>query len=697
MKELILEKLKNENKALSLIDINNVLGLTTVEEYQTLQKEVNALVSEGKIHRTKKDKYVLMDNCSSLFSGVVHINKRGNGFVTIKDSEDIFVKKENLNNAIDGDLVEVDVQGEDGIIVNVLKRDLSVLVGEIVMKRNNLCFVLDDDKKNIGVEVTEESLTHCVEGHKVLVKIIKELRTNYYLGKVIKILGHKNDPGVDIMSIACEHGIIIDFPEAIDYELQSIPNVVKEKELKDRKDLRKEVIFTIDGDDTKDIDDAISIKKDNNNYILGVHIADVSHYVTERTLLFDSAYQRGTSSYLADTVIPMLPHELSNGICSLNEGADRLTITCEMTINTEGKVIDHDIFLSAIKSKKKMTYKNVNSILYDNGIPEGYEAFVDDLKLMQELAHILRKRKENKGYIDFGLDEAKIIQDKNGKAINVVKREQLEGEKLIEDFMIAANETVAEHIANMELPFVYRVHGEPSSEKITDFVNLLKMLNCSVNVNLNNISPKTMQELLNSLKGHKDFEILSDMLLRSMKKAIYSTNNIGHFGLASKMYTHFTSPIRRFPDLVVHTLLHKYLFECKIDRDTINYYGGLLPTYCEKASEREQAAIEAERDVLEMKMAEYMESHVGEVYEGIISGVTNFGFFVKLPNLVEGLVHISSLNGFYNYVPELLSLVQDNKIKYTLGDKIRIKVVGASKKEKTIDFELDGEKNGNKQ
>ncbi|MBR4231221.1 MAG: ribonuclease R [Bacilli bacterium] len=697
MKELILEKLKNENKALTMIEINDLLGLTTVEEYQKLQKEVNELVTEGKIHRSKKDKYVLMDNCSSLFSGVVHINKRGNGFVTIKDSEDIFVRKENLNNAIDGDMVEVDVQGEDGIIVNVLKRDLSMLVGEIVMKRNNLCFVLDDNKKDIGVEVTEESLAHCVEGHKVLVKIIKELRTNYYLGKVVKILGHKNDPGVDIMSVACEHGIIIDFPEAIDYELGSIPNKVKESELKDRKDLRKEMIFTIDGDDTKDIDDAISIKKEGDNYILGVHIADVSHYVTERTLLFDSAYQRGTSSYLADTVIPMLPHELSNGICSLNEGVDRLTVSCEMTINPEGKIIDHDIFLSVINSKKKMTYKNVNSILDDKGIPSGYEKFADTLKLMQELAHILRRYKENKGYIDFGLDEAKIIQDKDGKAIDVVKREQLEGEKLIEDFMIAANETVAEHITNMDLPFVYRVHGEPNGEKISDFVNLLKMLNCSVSVNINNITPKTMQELLNGLKDNKNFEILSDMLLRSMKKAIYSTNNIGHFGLASKMYTHFTSPIRRFPDLVVHTLLHRYLFECKIDRDTIDYYGKLLPNYCEKASEKEQAAIEAERDVLEMKMAEYMESHIGEVYEGIISGVTNFGFFVKLPNLVEGLVHVSSLDGFYNYVPELLSLVSESNRKFTLGNKVKVKVVGASKKERTIDFELDGGKNGNKQ
>ena len=697
MKELIIAKLKNENKSLTLIEINNLLGLSTVEEYQRLQKEVNSLVTEGKIHRTKKDKYIIMDNCSSLYTGIVHINKKGNGFLDITDGDDIFIRKENLNGAIDGDFVEVDAQDGEGIIVNVLKRDLSFLVGEIVVKHNKLCFELDDKKKDIVVEVTESSLQRCVEGHKVLVKIIKELKNNYYLGEVIKILGHKNDPGVDIISIACEHNIIVDFPEAVQNELLSIPTEVKESEIKNRRDLRKEIIFTIDGDDTKDIDDAISIKKENGNYILGVHIADVSHYVTEKTALFASAYERGTSSYLADTVIPMLPHELSNGICSLNEGVDRLTISCEMVIKPDGKVIDHNIFLSVINSKKKMTYKNVNAILYGEKTPLGYEQFVDDIKLMQELAHILRKRKENKGYIDFGLDEAKVVQDENGKAIDIIKREQLEGEKLIEDFMIAANETVAEHITNMELPFVYRVHGEPRSEKITDFMNLLKMMGCNVSVNMNSITPKTMQELLNSLKGHEDFEILSDMLLRSMKKAIYSTNNIGHFGLASQMYTHFTSPIRRFPDLIVHTLLHKFLFEFKIDRDTINYYEGVLPAYCEKASEREQASIEAERDVLEMKMAEYMESHIGEVYEGIISGVTNFGMFVRLPNLVEGLVHISTLDGFFTYVPELLSLVRDANIKYTLGDKVKVKVVGASKEQRTIDFELEGDDNGNKQ
>lgn len=697
MKDIILEKLKDESKALTLIDINNLLGLNSVEEYQLLQRSINELVTEGKIHRTKKDKYILMDNCSSLLTGVIHINKRGNGFVVNDKGDDVFVHRNNLNNAVDGDYVEIDVQEDEGIVVNILKRDISTLVGEIVQKHNKLCFELDDKKKDIHVEITKSSLDRCVEGHKVVVKVIKELKNNCYLGEVVRVIGHKNDPGVDILSIALEHGIVLDFSEEVKREVEKLPMEVSEKDAVNRRDLRNEIIFTIDGDDTKDIDDAISIRKDNDDFILGVHIADVSHYVNEKSALFASALEKGTSSYLADTVLPMLPHELSNGICSLNEGVDRLTISCEMRINKNGKVIDHDIFLSVINSKKKMTYKNVNKILEGKEVPLGYEPFVNDLILMQELANILRKSKINKGYIDFGLDEAKIIQDENGHAIDVVKRTQLEGEKLIEDFMIAANETVAEHITFMNLPFVYRVHGEPKAEKITDFLNLVKVMGYTISVNTNDIRPKTLQDILNSIKDNDSFPILSDMLLRSMKKAVYSPDNIGHFGLASQMYTHFTSPIRRFPDLMVHTLLHKYLFEYKIDKETINYYEGILPQYCETASEREQAAIEAEREVLDMKMAEYMESHIGEVYEGVISGVTNFGLFVKLPNLIEGLVHISTLKGFYNYVPELLSLVSENNIKYTIGDKVKIKVTGASKETKTIDFELDGDIDGDKE
>lgn len=695
MKESIIKLLSENNKALTMIEINDLLGYTSIDDYKLLHKEISELVSSGKVHRTRKDKFILTENCSSLLTGYIHINKKGNGFVDTKYDEDTFVSREHLNGAVDGDFVEIDVQGDEGIVVSILKRDLSTLVGEIVKKNNKLSFELDDKKKDIKVEITEESLSRCVEGHKVLAKIIKELGKNRYLATITKILGYKYDPGVDILSIAANHNIELDFNDKVIDQVNMMPMEVYEKEFEGRHDLRNEIIFTIDGDDTKDIDDAISIKKENENYILGVHIADVSYYVKEGSPLFSSALERGTSSYLADTVIPMLPHELSNGICSLNEGVDRLTISCIMTINSNGKVIDYDIFPSVINSKKKMTYNSVNSILIDNEIPDGYEMFVNDLKLMHELSKILRKEKEGRGYIDFGLDEAKIIQDENGKAIDIKKRVQKDGEKLIEDFMIAANETVATNISNMELPFIYRVHGAPKPEKITDFLNLLKMMGYSISVNTNDITPKTMQEILASIKDKNGFEILSDMLLRSMKKAIYSTNNIGHFGLSSKIYTHFTSPIRRFPDLMVHTLLHKYLFENKMDIETIKYYENNLPDMCEIASEREVAAIEAEREVVEMKMAEYMEDYIGEEYEGIISGVTNFGLFVKLPNLVEGLVHISTLKGFYNYVPELLSLVSESNIKYTIGDKVNVVVVGASKDEKTIDFEIVGNQNGN--
>ena len=689
MKEEIIDKLKEENKGLTLIEINDLLGLNTVEEYKELQKEITTLVSDGLIHKSKKDKFILMEKCSSLLTGILHINKNGNGFVDTKYDEDTFIRRENLNGAVDGDFVEIDVQNDEGIVVNILKRDLNLIVGEIVKDRkNSLIFKLDDKKKQINIKLTKESLEHLVEGHKVLVQIIKELDKNLYLGKVVKVIGHKNDPGVDIMTIACKHEIFLDISDAAKKQVENMETVVSNNELVNRKDLRNEMIFTIDGDDTKDIDDAISISKDGDNYILGVHIADVSHYVNEGTPLYDSAYEKGTSAYLADTVLPMLPHELSNGICSLNEGVDRLTISCEMTINNQGKVLDHDIFLSVINSKKKMTYKNVNKILLENNIPEGYEPFVNNLKLMQELANILRKEKINRGYIDFDLDEAKIVQDENGKAIDVIKRTQDAGEKLIEDFMIIANETVATHIYNMDLPFVYRIHGTPNSEKIEDFLNFVKLLGYRLDISTVDLTPKKMQEILENLHDKKEFEILSDMLLRSMKKAIYSSNNIGHFGLASKIYTHFTSPIRRFPDLMVHTLLHKYLFENKIDMETIRYYENYLPSACEHASKKEVDAQEAEREVLDMKMAEYMENYIGQTYNGIISGITNFGLFVKLPNLIEGLVHISSLNGFYTYVPELLSLVCDNKIKYSLGQNVKVKLVGASKENSTIDFEI---------
>lgn len=702
MKEKILEILKEETKGQNINEINNKLHLRGMEEITELEDNLKELVTEGVLHMSKNREYMLMNNTKSLKVGKLRINKNGNGFVEC-EPEDIFVHSNDLNGAINGDFVEVEIKTRlndpepEGYIRNILKRDLKTIVGEMVKDKKTLAFKPDDEKLNIAVKLTKESMKGCVEGHKVIISIIKEIGNRTFLGKVEKIIGHKNDPGVDILTIAAKHSIETEFSEDVKRELKNIPDEVCENDLIGRTDLTKEMIFTIDGDDTKDIDDAISVKRDGKNYVLGVHIADVSNYVKVGSALYDSAFSRGTSSYLADTVIPMIPHQLSNGICSLNPEVIRLTISCVMTIDGNGKVISYDIFPSYIKSRKQMTYKNVNKILDENIIPEGYGEFADTLKLMHELSKILRQEKINRGYIDFGIDEAKVIQDENGKAIDIVKRVQGTGEKLIEDFMIAANETVATHISNLDLPFIYRVHDLPNAEKIEDFSNLIKQMGYQIHTNLNKITPVTMQKLLNEFRDKDEFVILSDMLLRSMKKAIYSTNNIGHFGLASKNYTHFTSPIRRFPDLTVHRLLRTYLFENRIDMETINFNAKYLIDVAEHSSETEVNSVEAERDVLDMKMAEYMESHIGEEYEGIISGVTNFGMFVELDNLIEGLVHISTLDGFYTYVPEMLSLISANKKnKYRIGDRVKIIVTNANKNQGIIDFELvKGDKNGN--
>lgn len=707
MKERILNLMNNIHEAKELIEINDLLGLVTTAEYKELQDVMNELVEEYTVFLTKKGKYILLKNCPGLKVGKLSVNKKGFGFLCLDMEDDIYIDAKNMNGAIHDDvvLVEVFVNGvrKEARVIRIVKRDIHNLVGEVLFTDNNKFYLnIDNDKRDLVIELTPESCRDVVEGHKVLVKVIKELNKRKYLGEVVKIIGHINDPGTDILAIAYKHGIYEDFGPEVEKELESIPNEVSEKELEGRRDLTNEVIFTIDGDDTKDIDDAISIKKlDNGNYELGVHIADVSNYVKPNTALGDAAYERGTSSYLADTVIPMIPHKLSNGICSLNEGVIRLTMSCVMEINEKGKVVDYDIFTSYIKSRKKMTYKKVNDVICRGIVAPGYEEYADKLHLMNELSKILRKEKISRGYMDFDLDEAKVVQDETGKAIDIIKRTRENGEKLIEDFMIAANETVASHIYQMDLPFVYRVHDTPKTEKVDDFMNLVKLMGYKLVGRHNEYSPKAMQGFLDQLHDKPEFEILSNLLLRSMRKAQYSSENIGHFSLASKAYTHFTSPIRRFPDLQVHRLLKKYLVENDMSMTTIQTLSSELIEITRHSSEREVAAVDAERDVLDMKMAEYMEDHIGEEFDGIITTITNFGFFVELPNLVEGLVHVQTLKGdYFTYVPELLSMIgKSTKKTYRLGDKVRVKCVSASKENSMIDFELVkvDENNGNKE
>jgi len=703
MKERIIEVLKDKYDALDIIKINDLLSLTTAGELKKLQDEIIELMNDNIIFKTKKDKYILYANCPNLKVGVLTINKAGNGYLLLPEG-DLYINYNNLNKATNGDeiLAETFLYNNrlEGKVIRILKRNTKNLVGMVYYKNGVPYLLLDDKKKAITIELDPNTTNNCVEGTKVLVNTVKELPNNRYIGRVVQVIGHINDPGVDIKSIAYKYNIFDEFSKEAEAESLKIPVMVSNKDLSGRRDLTKEEIFTIDGDDTKDIDDAISIKYDGKIYILGVHIADVSYYIAKDSALDKDAYERGTSSYLADSVIPMFPHKLSNGICSLNPGVVRLTLSCVMNIDQKGKVIDYDIFPSYIKSRKQMTYQCVNDIIMRDKVAEGYEEYVDSLKTMNELAKILRGEKVFRGYIDFDLDEPKLIVDENGKCIDVQRRLREDGEMLIEDFMIAANETVASHIFNMELPFIYRIHAEPKAEKIADFIHLISLMGYQVVGKFNELNSRSLQELLGQVTDKPEFEVLSGILLRSMQKAIYSPDNIGHFGLGSQCYTHFTSPIRRYPDLMVHRLLREYLVAAKIDNKTINYWTSTLPEIANQCSLREQAAVEAEREVDDMKMAEYMEDHLGEEFSGIISTVTNFGFFVELDNLIEGLVHVNSLtDDYYTHVPELMSLVGNaTKKTYRLGDRVHVKVVGASKEERTIDFVvLDGEENGNKQ
>ena len=692
MEEKIIELLKNSDKALSVTEINDGLGFNSVDELKQLLKVLNQMEDSLKIYRTKKNNYLLFTN-SHLKLGTMIANKKGYGFVDIDGDDDVFVAPTNMNGAIHGDRVVVEITSPKGIdlegrIVKIVDRKFKQMVGEVYFNKNVPYVDLDDERVKITIKL--DKTMGAMPGHKVLVKITNKLKDNNYKGEVIKILGHKNDPGVDILSITNEMGIPDTFSDEVMKEVDNLPDEVLEKDLIGRTDLRDEMIFTIDGDDTKDIDDAISIEKIGDNYKLGVHIADVSYYVRPNTALDSEAFDRGTSVYLADRVIPMLPHKLSNGICSLNPNVDRLALSCIMQIDKNGNVVDYDILQTVIRSRKQMTYKNVNKILEENIVPKGYEEYEDKLRLMLDLAHILRKNKENRGYIDFDIDESKIIVDDKGKAIDVTLRYRGEGEKLIEDFMIAANETVATHIYYMELPFIYRIHGEPNEEKINNFMRFLNILGYKVKEDLHKLTPKTMQNILGQLKDKKEFHLLSSLLLRSMQKAIYDTNNIGHFGIASKCYTHFTSPIRRYPDTTVHRLLHTYIFDNNINNETINFYERELPFVAEHTSNMERRSIECERAVDDMKKAEYMMDHIGEEYEGIISSVMPFGMFVELPNLIEGLVRLDSIKGDYYTYDETTFTVRGNKDKrgFRLGDSVKVRVVSADKEKRTIDFEV---------
>ena len=696
MKDKIVGILKDSDKALTIYDLEDKLHLLDVDELQELQTCLSELEKDAVIYHSNKDKYMMLED-SHLKRGIMRANKKGFGFVDIDDSDvDVYISEEHMNGALHDDIVLVEITSKKGIdrlegrVVKIINREKDTYVGEINFEGDTGIVSLDDNKLKIKVQIPRDKSMNAVDGHKVVVRLGKRIDNSRFMGEVVEIIGHKNDPGIDILSIVKKYNIETDFPDDVKEQLKNIPSEVSEEECKNRRDLRNEMIFTIDGDDTKDIDDAVSIhRKPNGNYVLGVHIADVSYYVKEGSPLDNDAMERGTSVYLVDRVIPMLPHELSNGICSLNPDVSRLAISCVMEFDSHGKQIDYEIFESVIKSRIQMTYKKVNSILEKNIVPEGYEKYADSLRMMADLAEILRKAKENRGYIDFEVDEAKILVNEKCEPTEIVLRDRGVGENLIEDFMIAANECVATHIYFMNLPFIYRVHEVPKEEKIRSFLGFIGGLGYQINGNLKDNNPKSIQRLIKFLEDKKEFKILSKLLLRSMQKAVYKPVNLGHFGLASKCYTHFTSPIRRYPDTTVHRLLRTYLFQHKLDDNTISHWEDKLVYVADHSSAKERSSIDCEREVEDMKMAQYMEGHIGEEFEGMISSVMSFGMFVELDNLIEGLVSIKDMKGFFNYDEDRMTLTNEKShVKYTIGERIKVRVIRASKEAKTIDFEI---------
>lgn len=701
MEERILKLLhQKKNTSLTSIEINDMLGFNSVEEYSELEKILDKLVCEGKIYYSeKKKRYTPIEN-TNFKTGKLLVNPKGYGFVVLDESfkeADIYINKANLADARNNDIVLIEIINDhtkEGKVVRILKRDESIIVG-LVVEHDGKIYVKPDKEGYNEIYIPSDMTNGAVPGHKVLVKPV--ITGHEYIGEITKIIGHINDVGIDILSFVYQYEFNPVHTDEVLEAVSSIPTEVLPEEMEGRLDLREEVIFTIDGDDTKDIDDAISIKKISPDvYELGVHIADVSHYVKKDGIIDKDAYERGTSVYLVDRVIPMLPHKLSNGICSLNPNVDRLALSCIMNINSKGHVIKYKIAKSLIRSRKQMTYNCVNAILEENTVPVGYEPFVNDLKLMNELSNILRRKMVNHGYIEFNRPEAKILVDENCHPTEITLREQRTGEKLIENFMIVANETVAGYIEDMKVPGIYRVHDKPNKEKLEVLLKFLNRKGYNIKADISKFKATDYQRLLKLFVGKPDEVILNTFTIQTMAKAKYSDINIGHYGIGSKRYAHFTSPIRRYPDLTLHRLVKEYTEHN--DSKTVSYWKNKLFDIAIQSSKKEQDAIDCERDVEKMKKAEYMESHIGEEFTGIISGVLEFGFFVELENTCEGLVRIDSLGGdYYIYNKELNAIFAKNSKKsFMYGDKVTVKVIAASKETSQIDFELIKENNDEK-
>ncbi|MGM9950540.1 MAG: ribonuclease R, partial [Lysinibacillus sp.] len=704
LQQRILTFMKEDDyKPLTVAEIEDAFELEEAEEFKELVKTLVKMEAQGLIVRSRSNRYGLPERMN-LLRGRFIGHAKGFGFVAPEEEgmDDIFIPPHEINGAINGDTVLIRVMKEtsgdrrEGTVIKIVERGKTTFVGTFQANRG-FGFVVPDDKKlNMDIFVAKEDTLGAVDGHKVVVEITHwpdDIKSA--AGVITKILGHKNDPGVDILSIIYKHDIPPEFPAEVVEAATQVPDEIAEEDLVGRRDLRGETIVTIDGADAKDLDDAVTVtKNDDGTYKLGVHIADVSYYVTEGSIIDQEAYERATSVYLTDRVIPMIPHRLSNGICSLNPQVDRLTLSCEMIIDGNGQVIKHEIFQSVIKTTERMTYSDVYKLLEKRDehpeLVERYEPLIPMFELMAELAQILRNKRMSRGAIDFDFKESKVLVNEDGWPTDIVLRERTVAERLIEEFMLAANETVAEHFHWMELPFLYRIHEDPKPEKLQRFFEFVTNFGLVIKGTGNSVHPKAMQEIIKSIEGLPEEPVISTMLLRSLQQARYYPESIGHFGLSADYYTHFTSPIRRYPDLIVHRLIRTYLINGDTSKETVTHWNAIMEEIADHTSERERRAVDAERDTDALKKAQFMSDKIGEEFIGMVSSITNFGIFVELPNTVEGLVHISNMtDDYYRFEDRMMMMVGERTGRqFRIGDEVKVRVANVVIEESSVDFEI---------
>lgn len=662
-----------------------------------LQAVLDALVAEGKVEVSKKGKYAKAQ--AHTLTGVFESNARGFGFVRVEgEDEDIFIGKDDRGGAIHHDTVQVQITASpsgkrrEGKVIKVVAHGKTQVVGTYEASKTFGFVVPDNARFTEDIFIPQEHSMGAVAGHKVVVELTEFGGDGKNPeGHVVEILGHINDPGTDILAIAKDYELPIEFPEKVLNQAVRVGKPVSEADMAGRKDLRGVQMVTIDGEDAKDLDDAVSLSMEGENYRLGVHIADVSNYVQEHSALDEEARERGTSVYLVDRVIPMLPHALSNGICSLNAGEDRLALSCIMLIDPKGKVIDYEIAETVINVDARMSYTSVNKILalHDEEEIKRYEALVPMFRQMERLAAILRAKRKKRGSIDFDFPETKVILDETGFPVEIRPYERNVATKLIEDFMLVANETVAEDNFWQELPFVYRTHEEPDPDRIKKLTAFINNFGYHLHADSGELHPKELQKLLEKIADTPEDTLISRLTLRSMKQAKYTPECTGHFGLAAKYYCHFTSPIRRYPDLQIHRIIKDRL-RGHMDEKKKEHYEKILPEVAKQSSERERRAEEAERETVKLKKVQYMSKHIGENFTGVISSVTAWGMYVELPDTIEGMVHVTALtDDFYHYVEETYELVGETTGRcYKLGQTVEVTVVRTDELMRTIDFEL---------